>query len=162
MRVMTLLLASPLLTLAACQGGNDASANVTDDAAAKSDAAAPAAATEAQPAYGMGDAKVAGTDYHATTNVPCTFAGKAVDGGCLAGVKRGWGDDGGALVEVTKPDGRKRAIFFKASGAAFSADSAQADGSAGWDFKASRTEDDTIVDFGPEHYEIPDMLINGG
>jgi len=56
------------------------------------------------------DAKVAGTDYHATANVPCSMGGGAPTGSCPAGVKRQGG--GTAEVTVTKPDGRTRTIFF--------------------------------------------------
>ena len=107
------------------------------------------------------DALVPGTDFHATTTLPCSVGEGAEMGSCNAGVKRKWGDDGTTLVEVTKPDGTKRAIFFMGSEAT-GADSAQADGSAGWDFKATRNGDETTVTFGPERYVIPDMLVVGG
>jgi hypothetical protein len=108
-----------------------------------------------------GDAKVAGTDYNATAELPC-----AVDGGdtrlrCKAGVKRKWGEDGTTLVEVTKPDGRMRALFFKGTEAT-GADSAQADGSAAYDFKAERMGDETRISFGPERYVVPDAFVVGG
>lgn len=107
------------------------------------------------------DAKVAGTDYHATTKLSCGFDNAKPTGMCDAGVKRNWGEDGTTLVEVTKPDGRKRAIFFKGT-KPYGADSAQADGSAGWDFSSSRNGDMTTVRFGPETYVIVDALIEGG
>lgn len=108
-----------------------------------------------------GDAKVAGTDYNATAELPC-----AVDGGdtaqlCKAGVKRKWGEDGTTLVEVTRPDGRMRALFFKGTEAT-GADSAQADGSAAYAFKAERIGDETRISFGPERYVVPDAFVVGG
>lgn len=107
------------------------------------------------------DALVAGTDYNATTIMKCGFDGKPPTGNCNAGVKRQWGEDGTTLVEVTKPDGRKRAIFIKGL-EPYGADSAQADGSAGWDFKTSRSGDEVTVTFGPETYVIVDALVEGG
>lgn len=112
--------------------------------------------------YESVDAKVAGTDYNATTTVPCSVSGGAPSLQCDAGVKRKWDENGGALVEVTKPDGRKRGLFFDAKGKATGADSAQSDGSAGWTFKATRQGDDTLIEYGPERYRIPDALVLGG
>ncbi len=103
----------------------------------------------------MPDALVPGTDYHATAIISCG------ENDCNAGVIRGWGEDGTTLVEVTKPDGRKRAIFFRGT-TPYGADSAQADGSAGWDFKVDRNIDESIITFGPESYVIPDALVVGG
>lgn len=108
-----------------------------------------------------GDAKVAGTDYNATADIRCGMKGAAATATCAAGVKRNWDGPGTAAVEVTKPDGTKRAIFFK-GGSAFSAESSQADGSAGYDFKATRSGDETTVKFGPETYVIVDALVEGG
>ncbi len=108
-----------------------------------------------------GDALVAGTDYNATAPIRCGFEGKPTTGTCQAGVKRNWDDEGGNLVEVTRPDGRKRAIFFNGT-TPFSADSAEADGSAGWDFKVTRKGDEVTVRFGPETYVIVDALVEGG
>jgi hypothetical protein len=110
---------------------------------------------------GTQDALVPGTDFHATTRLPCAVGDGAPMAQCDAGVKRKWGEDGTTLVEVTKPDGAKRAIFFRGS-EAYGADSAQADGSAGWDFKATRKGDESTIVFGPERYVIPDMLVVGG
>ena len=108
-----------------------------------------------------GDALVAGTEYNATTMLPCGFDGAAPDQTCNAGVIRNWGEEGEALVEVTRPDGRKRAIFIRGT-EPYGADSAQADGSAGWDFKTSRDGDRVTIEYGPETYVIVDALITGG
>lgn len=108
-----------------------------------------------------GDALVPGTDYHATTEVPCGFDGTEPTGNCFAGVKRNWGEPGSALVEVTKPDGLKRAIFFRGT-TAYGADSAEADGSAGWTFEVSRRDDQSVIKYGPETYVIFDALVVGG
>lgn len=113
------------------------------------------------PVDSSGDAMVAGTDYNATTMLPCGFAGAAPKQSCDAGVKRNWGEDGTNLVEVTKPDGRKRAIFFNGT-EPYGADSAQSDGSAGWDFTSTRDCDQVTIKFGPETYVIVDALVEGG
>ncbi|WP_370297998.1 hypothetical protein [Qipengyuania mesophila] len=108
------------------------------------------------------DALVAGTDYNATAMLDCGFDNKPPTQSCKAGVKRNWTDTPGEnLVEVQKPDGRKRAIFFRGT-EPFGADSAQADGSAGWDFATSRKGDRVTVRFGPETYVIIDALVEGG
>lgn len=107
------------------------------------------------------DALVPGTDYNATTILDCGFGNAAPTQSCEAGVKRQWGEDGTTLVEVTKPDGRKRAIFVRGT-TPYSADSAEADGSAGWDFETTRDGDRVTVTFGPETYVIVDALIEGG
>ena len=146
-----MLLAGTLL-LAGCGAADDAITN-NADADVTNEAAAMVNAGE--------DALVAGTDYNATGKFPCGTEG-SITTECDMGVKRAWGEDGTILVDVTKPDGMKRAIFFDKDGKAFSADSAEADGSAGWDFNASRDEDWTVIEFGPERYRVPDMLVLGG
>lgn len=108
-----------------------------------------------------GDALVPGTDYNATASVACGFDGGEPTGTCPAGVKRQWGEDGTTLVEITKPDGRKRALFFRGT-TPYGADSAQADGSAGWSFKVSRRDDQSVIRFGPETYVIVDAFVVGG
>ena len=110
---------------------------------------------------GTGDALVQGTEYNATTDLPCTIGPDAAAATCAAGVKRGWGEDGTTLVEITKPDGTMRAIYFRGTDA-YGADSAQADGSAAWDFQASRSGDESTIVFGPESYVVPDALVVGG
>lgn len=107
------------------------------------------------------DVKVPGTDYHATAQVACSVTGGETDRNCPAGVKRNpWGD-GVYVVEITKPDGMKRAIFFK-DGQPLSADSAEADGSAAYEFGFTRQGDEFLVSFGPERYRIPEAFVYGG
>ncbi len=113
------------------------------------------------PVGGGRDAPVPGTDYDATAAAPCGLEGAAPTVNCPAGVKRNWGEDGTTLVEITKPDGRTRAIYFRGS-TPFGADSAEADGSAGWDFEFSREGDEITVRFGPETYIISDAFVTGG
>ncbi|WP_229658062.1 hypothetical protein [Blastomonas marina] len=108
-----------------------------------------------------GDALVEGTDYNATTQLPCGFGGAEPNESCFAGVKRRWAEDGTTLVEVKKPDGRTRAIFVRGT-TPYGADSAQSDGSAGWDFAVARSGDRTTVTFGPETYVLVDAFLEGG
>ncbi|MDP4574492.1 hypothetical protein Q9K02_04990 [Qipengyuania sp. G39] len=108
------------------------------------------------------DALVPGTEYNATAPIQCGFDNAAPTQSCTAGVNRNWSERPNEhLVEVTKPDGRKRAIFFRGT-EPYSADSAQSDGSAGWDFETSRDGDRVTISYGPETYVIVDALITGG
>jgi len=113
------------------------------------------------PAAGGEDALVAGTEYHATAQVPCGVGGAEPTANCPAGVKRNWGEDGTTLVEIVKPDGFKRAVFFRGT-TPYGADSAEADGSAGWNFEVSRRNDQSVIKFGPETYIIADAFVVGG
>jgi hypothetical protein len=122
---------------------------------------APAPAAAGSGDAGSGDALVPGTDYNATASVACGFDGSEPTGSCPAGVKRNWGEDGTTLVEITKPDGRKRALFFRGT-TPYGADSAQADGSAGWSFEVSRRDDQSVIRFGPESYVVVDAFVVGG
>ncbi|MBH5321179.1 hypothetical protein I5L03_01110 [Erythrobacter sp. JGD-13] len=108
-----------------------------------------------------GDALVDGTEYNATTILDCGFDGAEPTQRCDAGVVRNWMEDGSHLVEVQKPDGFKRALFFDGT-TPVGADSAEADGSAGWDFDYTRDGDRVTIQYGPETYVIVDALITGG
>lgn len=110
---------------------------------------------------GSGDALVPGTEYNATSIIDCGFGGAAPTQSCEAGVVRNWGEEGKHLVEVQKPDGFKRAIFYDGT-TPFSADSAESDGSAGWEFEVAREGDRVTITYGPETYVIVDALIEGG
>lgn len=95
-------------------------------------------------------------DFDATGKLPCAqYAGQPM-GQCDFGVAR---DGGGyATVIVSKPDGGKRAIFFR-MGIVVSADTSEADPGA---FRASRENDLTLIRVGAERYEIPDAVVFGG
>jgi hypothetical protein len=103
-----------------------------------------------------GDAKVEGTDYHATGEIPCSMAKGQPTGSCPFGVKRE--GNGNAIVTVTRPDGSTRSIFFQ-NGNAISADISAADAV---EFSASREGDVSIIRIGDERYEIFDAVIFGG
>jgi hypothetical protein len=120
------------------------------------------AAASTQPAAGASaaapatDAKVAGTGFHATGNIPCSMGGGQPTGQCAYGVTRE--GQGNGMVTVTKPDGRKCVIFFE-KGRATGYDASQADRGT---FSASRQSDLTTIRIGEERYEIPDAVITGG
>ena len=145
------------IVLAACGGASETEEAEPEEAETTSDAGTEAA----QPAYGEGDALVAGTDYNATTLLKCGFDNAAPEQTCEAGIKRNWGEEGQHLIEVSKPDGFKRAIFLRGT-EPYGADSAQADGSAGWDFATTRDGDQVTVKFGPETYVLVDAMVTGG
>lgn len=100
-----------------------------------------------------GDAKVAGTAYHATGTLPCSM-GDAPAGSlqCDFGVIRG--APGKAAVHVTPPGGFTRVLTFAGS-------QVTADGDA----RASATRSGDAWQIGVndhEYYVIPDAVINGG
>ncbi len=107
------------------------------------------------------DARVEGTDFNATAELPCATDGSEPKLRCKAGVKRKWGEDGTTIVVVTRPDGGTRSLYFRETEAT-GADSAQADGSAAYAFKAERAGDETRISFGPERYVVPDAFVVGG
>jgi hypothetical protein len=112
--------------------------------------AAPAAALGTAPAS---DAKVKGTRYHATGQVPCSM-GSAPAGSaqCEFGVIRG--RPGNAEVHVTPPGGLERVLTF--TGTKVTAD-------AGATVKASKSGDLWSIEVNDyEHYRIPDAVISGG
>lgn len=102
------------------------------------------------------DALVEGTDYHATGTITCAMGGGQPAGSCAFGVKRK--GNGSGTVIVTKPDGRKRTIFFE-NGNATGADTNEADPG---EFAARKQNDLSIVLVGEERYEVPDAVIFGG
>jgi hypothetical protein len=98
--------------------------------------------------------------FHATGSVRCAVDDPEFVEECTAGVRRNWGPEGATLVEVTKPDGSRRALFFDGA-AAYGAETDRADGSAGWKFRARHMGGKTVITFGPERYAIPDELVIG-
>lgn len=152
-----ILAAAACFSLAACGGGDDAEPAADDNVEASADGAA----TDEIPVDTTEDALVEGTEYNATTILDCGFDGAAPTQSCDAGIVRNWGEQGSHLIEVSKPDGFKRAIFFEGT-TPIGADSAEADGSAGWDFEFTRDGDRTTIQYGPESYVIVDAMITGG
>lgn len=96
-------------------------------------------------------------DFDATGPIPCAqYAGQPMRQ-CEFGVARAGG--GYATVVVTRPDGRKRAIYFR-MGIPIGADTSQADGYP--EFRAEKANDLHLIHIGDERYEIPDAVVLGG
>ena len=155
MKTRWIIVGASALALAACGG------NAAGDEGADGSKAAAVAGNGPPPPPEDGDALVPGTEYNATAQIQCGFDGEAPTQSCDAGVIRNWGEDGTTLVEVQKPDGSKRAIFVEGT-TPIGADSAEADGSAGWDFTVSRDSDRVTISFGPETYVLVDAFVEGG
>lgn len=102
------------------------------------------------------DAKVPGTEFHATGMLPCSMGGGQPTTQCKFGVRRE--GSGSGTVTITRPDGRTRTIIFT-KGRATGYDQSQADSAP---LQATREGDLTIVRIGSERYEIPDAVIEGG
>lgn len=111
------------------------------------------AVTGAAKAAAVGDAKVAGTSYNATAQVPCATAAGAPMAPCDAGVLRFAG--GEATVQVKLPGGGMRSIYFR-NGKPDSSDAGAAK------LSSTRAGDVTTIKIGSERYAIPDAFVNGG
>jgi len=94
--------------------------------------------------------------FDATGQIPCAQSKGQPMGQCQFGVARD--GNGSATVVVTRPDGRKRAIFFE-NGKAVGADLSQADGNM--EFRSSKEADLFKIQAGDERYEIPDVVVLG-
>ncbi len=93
--------------------------------------------------------------FDATGKIPCAQAAGQPMGQCDFGVARAAG--GNAALAVTRPDGRKRLIYFE-RGKATGADASQADGA----FRSSKEADLFRIEIGNERYEIPEAAVVGG
>lgn len=97
------------------------------------------------------DAKVAGTPFNATGQVPCTMGSEAPKM-CPFGVIRG--QPGNAEVRITPPGGLERTLKF--SGNQVTAPSSQS-------IKASKQGDEWSIEVNDfERYRVPEAVINGG
>ena len=115
-------------------------------------AAAPSAGHRASSSERAGQGQ-----FDARGPVRCAMRAGQPMGQCQAAVAR---DPGGtATVVITRPDGRKRFVFFE-GGNPVSADLSQADGNM--NFSASKGGDVYYIDAGNERYEIPEMFVYGG
>jgi hypothetical protein len=119
----------------------------------------PAVSPDGSPALGPDDSALrAGQgDFDATGQIPCAQSAGQPMTQCDFGVARAGG--GYATVVVTRPEGSKRAIFFR-MGHPLGADTSEADGYH--DFRAHKESDLHRIEVGPERYEIPDAVILGG
>lgn len=104
----------------------------------------------------VADAKVPGTEFHATGSIPCARAADQPMEQCEFGVVREGG--GAGTIEVSWPDGGKRIIFFE-DGTPISFDSSEAD--AGAEMKVGKEVDLFHVRIGEERFEIPDVVLFG-
>lgn len=109
------------------------------------------------PSRGDSSERAGRGDFDAHGPVQCAEGAGAAWMQCNAAVAREGG--GTATVVVTRPDGRKRFIFFK-RGKAVSADLSQADGSQR--FRATKRGDLYLIQAGHERYEIVEALVYGG
>ena len=96
-------------------------------------------------------------EFDATGKIPCAQHAGQPTVQCDFSVARQSG--GYATVVVTKPDGMKRAIFFR-RGIPAGADTSQADGYG--EFRYEKEGDLHLVRIGEERYEIPDAVVTGG
>jgi hypothetical protein len=108
------------------------------------------------PARGDSSERAGRGDFDAHGPVRCA-QGKQAMAQCNAAAAREGG--GTATVVVTRPDGRKRFIFFE-KGKAIGADLSQADGSQ--HFHATRKNDMYLIEAGHERYEIIEAMVFGG
>ena len=95
--------------------------------------------------------------FDATGNIPCAqYVGQPMMQ-CEFGVARAGG--GYATVVIKKPDGYKRAIFFR-MGRPIGADTSEADGYS--EFRTTKENDLHLIRVGNERYEIPEAAVMGG
>lgn len=98
-----------------------------------------------------GDAKVPGTDDHATGDLNCATEAGQPTAPCHYGVTRA---EGKATVIVVLPGGGTRTLFF-AGGLATGSNSDAP-------FTATREKDLSLIRVGTERYEVPDAIVLGG
>jgi hypothetical protein len=97
-------------------------------------------------------------EFDATGSVGCSDRPGQPMRQCQMGVARDGG--GTATVAITRPDGRKRFIFFE-KGKAVSADLSQADGNM--TFMPAKSGSGMFqIDAGDERYEFPESVVFGG
>jgi hypothetical protein len=96
-------------------------------------------------------------EFDATGSIPCAQNVGQPMSECRFGVARTGG--GYATVVVTKPDGARRAIFFR-MGIPIGAETSQADGYGA--FRATKESDLHRISVGEERYEMPDAVVLGG
>lgn len=95
--------------------------------------------------------------FDARGSVKCTLRAGQPMTQCKAAVAREPG--GTATMVITRPDGRKRFVFFE-KGNPIGADLSQADGNM--EFRASKGGDVYFIQAGNERYEIVEAFIFGG
>ena len=103
------------------------------------------------------DAKLAGTDFNATGQIPCARQAGQPMNQCEFGVKRE--GNGNGMITVFWPDGGNRVIFFEMN-TPTSFDQSQADGNA--QMVVDQNSDLYIVTIGDQRFEIPEAVMTGG
>ena len=106
------------------------------------------------------EAGVTASDDPSAAAVACSVTGGETRHNCPASLMRDPRGDGVHVVEVTKPDGVRRAILFK-DGKPLDAESADGDGSADYAFSFMQQGDEFLVCFGRERYRIPEAFAYG-
>jgi len=107
-------------------------------------------------ASGADDAKVPGTDFNATGNLPCARQEGQPMTNCAFGVVREGGGSG--YVQISWPDGGSRIVFFR-DGRPNGYDESEADGGA--KMTVEQEADLFIIAIGSQRFEIPDVVIVG-
>lgn len=103
------------------------------------------------------DALVPGTEFNATSVLPCArYAGQPM-AQCKVGVKRE--GNGTATVTIFWPDAGNRVIFFE-NGDPARYDESEADGGA--KMSAKKNADLYMITIGDQRFEIPEAVIFGG
>ncbi len=104
-----------------------------------------------------GDAKVPGTDFHATGSIPCARSAGQPMTECQFGVTRERGASG--MITVMWPDGGNRVIFYK-NNTPSSYDQSEADGGA----RMTVDNDNGLfkVRIGDQRFEIFEAMMTGG
>jgi hypothetical protein len=119
---------------------------------------APAAAAPATPHAGSHDARVPGTEFHATGTLPCARHAGQPMAQCRWGVVRTAGRGNGRIT-IFWPDGGTRVIFFE-DGTPARYDESQADGGAR--MTVGQDGDLFHVRIGTQRFEIVQAAITGG
>jgi hypothetical protein len=102
------------------------------------------------------DAKVAGTNFNATGNVPCARARSQPMGTCKFGVERD--GEGMGMLTIFWPDGGNRVILFEEN-RPVRYDQSEADGDAR--MIVDKDGDLYKISIGTERFEIPEVAIVG-
>lgn len=102
------------------------------------------------------DAKVPGTQFHATGEIPCATVIGQPESSCPFGVERAAG--GKAKIFITRANAKPRVIIFDKNRPIGYLQSEVDTGA----FSAKKESDINIIEIGAERYKIPDAVVQGG